>query len=455
MNENKMNIAVVGAGIAGLSAAWDLTQAGYTVTIYDRNDFPGGRMADVIVNGICTHSGASILFSFNKEMFDLVEELGLSDEVTSFGADFEMNCSDGSMEYPLRVTPSVPFMLAHKALGIGTKAKLTRLLPDIVKSGLMTDPCLMHTAKRFDDETMVDYITRVVSEEYLEKYLEPLFRAPWHWEPEDIGKAYVMSLMGHLVTSDQRTFKQGIGFLTRELASRLDVRLGTTVENVREIPEGGVTLRLSDNDGQRTINVDAVVMAIEGVYVTNVVEGLSQAETDFFDAVRYNPGARVYYGLKQRGEEDKRDWFTRSSPSKVSLFHVTDQDQIVPKGHVQPATIQAELIPELIAQIAEEGGQDRVESYIRDQIREYFPTIDEDVESIAEQWWDAMLPLWPMGYATKVADFLESQETSPKRILYCGDYLSQSHTGGACASGRGIARLLQRSVGEKAHEPSA
>ena len=64
-----MNIAVVGAGIAGLSAAYDLTKAGYAVTVYDRNDHPGGRMADVIVNGSCTHSGASILFSFNKEMF--------------------------------------------------------------------------------------------------------------------------------------------------------------------------------------------------------------------------------------------------------------------------------------------------------------------------------------------------------------------------------------------------
>lgn len=450
-----MNIAVVGAGIAGLSAAWDLTKAGHTVTVYDRNDFPGGRMADVIVNGICTHSGASILFSFNKEMFDLVEELGISDEVTSFGADFEMNCSDGQMEYPLRVTPSVAFMLSHKALGISTKAKLTRLLPDIVKSGLMTDPCLMHTAKRFDDETMVDYITRVVSEEYLEKYLEPLFRAPWHWEPEDIGKAYLMSLMGHLVTSDQRTFKQGIGYLTRQLASRLDVRLGTSVEAVRENPDGGAMLKLCDKDGQRSINADAVVMAIEGVYVTSVVEGLTEAESTFFDGVRYNPGARVYYGLKHRGVEDKRNWFTRSSPSKVSLFHVTDHDPIVPKGHVQPATIQAELIPELIAQIAKEGGQDHVESYIRDQIRSYFPSIDEEVESIAEQWWDAMLPLWPKGYATKVADFLERQETSPKPIFYCGDYLSQSHTGGACASGRNIARLVQKSIGNRLREQSA
>ena len=39
-------IAVVGAGIAGLSAAWDLQRAGHKVTVWESSDLPGGRMAD-------------------------------------------------------------------------------------------------------------------------------------------------------------------------------------------------------------------------------------------------------------------------------------------------------------------------------------------------------------------------------------------------------------------------
>ncbi len=74
-------IAVVGAGIAGLSAAYDLKKAGHSVTLYDINDFPGGRMADQVINGVNVHTGASIIFSFNAEMFDLIDELGIKDDL--------------------------------------------------------------------------------------------------------------------------------------------------------------------------------------------------------------------------------------------------------------------------------------------------------------------------------------------------------------------------------------
>lgn len=449
VRDERLTIAVVGAGIAGLSAAWDLQRAGHTVTVYDRNGFPGGRMADVVVDGICTHSGASIIFSFNKEMLSLIEALGLSDEVQSLGDGVEVTCNDGGTDYPLRLAPSVPFLLTHKALGLATKAKLTRLLPDLIRSGLTTDPCLMHTAVAFDDEGMPDYVRRVVSEEFLEKYLEPLFRAPWHWEPEDIGKAYLMSLMGHLATADEMTFRRGIGQLTRTLAERLDVRLETTVHRVTPRAGGGATLDLGTADGRQTIEANVVVMAVEGVHAAGLVEGLTAEERAFFGSVRYNPGARIYYGLKHRNVENVRNWYTRSSPSLVSLYHVLDEDDIVPEGHVQPATIQAELIPALIARVAEEGGQGRLDSYVRDQIRAYYPAIDEDVAAIAPQWWDAMLPQWPQGYATRVAAFLSAQEAAPRDVYFCGDYLSQSHTGGACASGRRTASLLMKHRAER------
>ncbi len=436
-------IAIVGAGIAGLSAAYDLKKAGHSVTLYDMNDFPGGRMADQVINGVNVHTGASIIFSFNTEMFDLIDELGIKDDLYVLRDGIGVEVDNGEQRYELRLTPNPAFLLTHEAFGVRTKARLATLLPDMIAAGLKTDPCLMHTAVAYDDESVADYITRKVSEEFLENYIEPYFRAPWHWEPEAISRAYLLSMMGHVVSGTECTFNQGIGHLTRTLAKSLDVRLGHAVDAIRETSDGMV-LDVRTEGEVTEVKADLVVCAVEGTRVGQICPDLNGAERGFFDGVRYNRGARLYYALRHGNVEKVQRWFTRRHPSIVSLYYVTNNDTLVPEGVTQPAYIQAELTPEVSARAAAEGGQGNLDRYVRDDVRRLFPTIDDDVTGIAEQWWDAMLPEWRPGYAREVAAFLIRQEQAPRRIYYCGDYLSQSHTGGACASGRIVARHMMR-----------
>src|ERR1044071_761620 len=48
------NVAVLGAGLAGLSAGWTLTNAGYHVTILEAQTSPGGRV-HTIREGLSDH----------------------------------------------------------------------------------------------------------------------------------------------------------------------------------------------------------------------------------------------------------------------------------------------------------------------------------------------------------------------------------------------------------------
>ena len=45
--DEKKHVAIVGAGIGGMAAAYDLIQAGYSVTIFDRDDFVGGLASGI------------------------------------------------------------------------------------------------------------------------------------------------------------------------------------------------------------------------------------------------------------------------------------------------------------------------------------------------------------------------------------------------------------------------
>jgi protoporphyrinogen oxidase len=78
-----MNTAIIGAGYAGLSAAYDLAKAGHKVTIFESADHVGGLAAgfkephwDWSVEAYYHH-----WFASDKHMLGLIEELGLSDKV--------------------------------------------------------------------------------------------------------------------------------------------------------------------------------------------------------------------------------------------------------------------------------------------------------------------------------------------------------------------------------------
>jgi protoporphyrinogen oxidase len=78
-----MNIAVVGAGIAGLSAAYDLLAAGNSVTIYEANSHSGGLAAGFRDDNWQWHLEYYYhhLFRQDKAIINLVSEIGMEDQL--------------------------------------------------------------------------------------------------------------------------------------------------------------------------------------------------------------------------------------------------------------------------------------------------------------------------------------------------------------------------------------
>ena len=78
-----MNIAIVGAGITGLSAAYDLTGAGHTVTVYEARPNAGGLASgfrderwDWPLDRFYHH-----WFASDEHVIRLVQELGAVDRL--------------------------------------------------------------------------------------------------------------------------------------------------------------------------------------------------------------------------------------------------------------------------------------------------------------------------------------------------------------------------------------
>jgi prenylcysteine oxidase/farnesylcysteine lyase len=74
------NVAVVGGGIAGCSAAWFLRQAlgeGASLTVYERDAQLGGRLATLDVGGTPVESGGTIIHETNRYLANFVDHLAL------------------------------------------------------------------------------------------------------------------------------------------------------------------------------------------------------------------------------------------------------------------------------------------------------------------------------------------------------------------------------------------
>lgn len=90
-----MRVVVVGAGLAGLTAALDLAAAGADVTVLEARDRVGGRMHGIPVSaGVYADGGAAYLGAQHTELLALVGQYGLALASTSMGGDSVFLVSD-------------------------------------------------------------------------------------------------------------------------------------------------------------------------------------------------------------------------------------------------------------------------------------------------------------------------------------------------------------------------
>jgi oxygen-dependent protoporphyrinogen oxidase len=76
-------VVVVGAGIAGLAAAWELAQAGADVTVLESERRPGGVIVTERHDGFLVEGGPDGFLAAEPELPALAAELGIADRIVS------------------------------------------------------------------------------------------------------------------------------------------------------------------------------------------------------------------------------------------------------------------------------------------------------------------------------------------------------------------------------------
>lgn len=76
-----MNIAIIGAGLAGLTAAYELRNSGHKVDVYEATDRIGGKLYTVAFEAGPTDMGAEAFMARRKDAVEFFTEVGVGDSL--------------------------------------------------------------------------------------------------------------------------------------------------------------------------------------------------------------------------------------------------------------------------------------------------------------------------------------------------------------------------------------
>lgn len=426
---------VVGAGIAGLTAAYRLAQRGFVVRVLEAAEAPGGRMTERRSGSIVFRTGARLIYPFPGELSSLIDELGLRARVRP-APHVSLRCADGREEFDLSLSVG-PHLLLTGALPVAERLRMLRLLPSLAHARLRVDPDQLATAVQFDSRSMAAELSAHVGPEFCYRWVEPLFRGARNWNAEDVSPAFLFATSAHtLGAGPPLTFAGGIGELTSELAKRVRVECRTRVLSVIE-KRTTCSVHVESHTGHReTLHSDYVVCATEGTQPATLIAAPPAAARSFFAGVRYNSLGAIHYSLRQDVVALLKV-FTRRSGRLLGLF-----EQV-------PAASASSGRPGLYVQAGPESTEAiradperRIEPVLQNDLLALFPSLEDQVTERVEQWIEHMLPVPYPGYARTVREFEKFMRDSPQRVHYCGDYLGQALVTGACATGARVAQRL-------------
>jgi oxygen-dependent protoporphyrinogen oxidase len=437
------SVVVLGAGIAGLTCAWRLQRAGHDVEVLERERTPGGRMRSERRGAYVVDRGAQFIASGYRNLHQIARSLGLGERIENIARTRNAILRDGALrpgDYD-----SLGEFLRSDLLSRRAKARLPRLLLELLRHRKILDPMHPEKAAEIDRDDMARYLRRVVGEEALEYLLAPAFSSTFDSDPEDLSGAFALLAIRFLAEGFRlQCFAGGCGLLTRTLADRLSVRVGWEALAV-ETDAGGARVRYLAPSGERSLTADAAVVAVPGSLVAPLCPKLSEAERRFFAQVRYVRGIIAYLLLEEAPET--LPYYGVAFPRSEGLrLYGLAVDHHKPGAAPEGAgLVNVALRSSAAERLFESPDEAVLECVLGDLARTPVGRL-EPVDTAVHRW-DPMMPQFHAGYLGHLRDFLGRSERSP-RLAFAGDYLVGPYTEAALTSGmraaNEIARALER-----------
>ena len=258
------DVLIVGAGLAGLSAAIHLEAAGIDVTVIESSDRAGGRVASDVIDGFICDRG----FQLINARYPALQELNVLKELDFIEAPRVIEVSMGDRRHAIGDPRQVPWTAFDKATGtIPEKIALLQFIAKKTKAGQSIGQALRNTGTCY------------------ERVLRPFLQGVFLTDPDNVDATYGQSIIKSFINGKPGVPRNGVGEVSKAIAARVsNIVYNTRVDGIDQNS-------VHTNSG--TYTAGKVLIATDGTTATQLL-GLTEVPRmagciTWYHAVSENP----------------------------------------------------------------------------------------------------------------------------------------------------------------------
>jgi len=423
-----VDVAIVGAGLAGLCCAVRLEQSGLSVKVLEADNAPGGRIRTDQVDGFRLDRGFQILLTGYPEIVQHFDVKALRLRPFARGALVRHGGRFHHFADPFRGSLGNAFSIAvDPVVSLKDKlrvARLRRLVKHDEPADLFKKPEM--TTRQFLEE--YGFSSKIV-----DRFFAPFLAGVFLERELATSSRYFQFLFRMFAYGDAAVPENGMETLPRQLAVRL--KSGTLETNVRvsAIRRNGNGFAL-DAGKKASCAARRVVLAVEDEQCRTLLSSQNGHKLPTSNLLQWNRTTTFYYAAARTPIDGPLLVLNGDGPAAGPVNHamVLSQasERYAPPGmHLIAANVVGRA-PQSDSQIEQ---------------------LERNTRAQLERWFGADVTRWtvvggyPIVHALPLCAHAEWQQSNPRLmegVYVCGDYRETPSIQGALASGRRAAESV-------------